>query len=331
VVRRALAIAAGLVAPSCGTDFESPDQVLDLRILAITADPPEQVARFDVQNPTDVDLVDVEVCGLVADPGDSRRLSWTMTACPRNNDRRCNDPEVPYLEIGFGTIDDPDEAPAPVELCAVIPAGAQLLQVLEAAVSADDLLGFSGVVVAVELMVMPEGGSLDQAVFASKRVLYAPKIPDERVGNRNPTVAGVRGGYQAEPGVRGQDFMMPLTRCADPAARPLPVRPGQRIGLEPIEPDGVRETYVLPTFDGGSREFTENLSYAWYATAGNIGARTTGGPKDGVGVEPELDTTWTAPVEPEVIGDGLDVALWLVQRDERSGLAWFDMCARVEP
>jgi len=118
---------------------------------------------------------------------------------------------------------------------------------------------------------------------------------------------------------------MPLLpgRCESAAAAALTVAPGQEVVLLPVEPEGVRETYVLPTFEGGVRRITENLRYSWLATAGSWSSGSTGGPVDGFGNVPPLDSTWRAPE------DAGDVRLWLVQRDERGGLAWTEYCARV--
>ena len=45
---------------------------------------------------------------------------------------------------------------------------------------------------------------------------------------------------------------------------------GTDVRLTPIEPDGVREEYVVPTLDGSARMFTESLSYQWSASAGGF-------------------------------------------------------------
>jgi hypothetical protein len=99
-------------------------------------------------------------------------------------------------------------------------------------------------------------------------------------------------------------------------AVPLPVAPAQVVTLDPVEPDGVRETYSVPTLDGNVRVFTENLRYSWFATAGDFSDELTGGPTDIFGNEPLLRTKWTAPAE---VGP---VRLWLVVRDERGGTYW---------
>ncbi|HEX6659678.1 MAG TPA: hypothetical protein VF065_16420, partial [Ilumatobacter sp.] len=101
-----------------------------------------------------------------------------------------------------------------------------------------------------------------------------------------------------------------------PAEMPLEVARGEQIEIEPVESPTVRETYVVPTFDGGSRTFTENLRYSWAATGGNFSDRITGGAKDIFGNEPLLRTRWRAPREPGTI------RMWIVQRDERGGTSW---------
>jgi hypothetical protein len=109
------------------------------------------------------------------------------------------------------------------------------------------------------------------------------------------------------------------------------VSPGERVTLLPREPDGAREAYVVPTFDGGSRSFTENLRYQWLATTGDFSRNNTGGELDVAGNSPPLDTRWLAPDDPDEVGGGLEVRMWIVQRDERGGQAWYDSCARVLP
>ena len=44
-----------------------------------------------------------------------------------------------------------------------------------------------------------------------------------------------------------------------------------------MPPEGVREDYVVPTFDGGSRMFTESLTYQWLAGDGEWSRSRTGG------------------------------------------------------
>jgi hypothetical protein len=93
----------------------------------------------------------------------------------------------------------------------------------------------------------------------------------------------------------------------------------------------VREEYIVPTFEGGSRRFTETLRYRFFATAGKWSKGESGGSRDISGSLPTLDTTWTAPSKPELVGSGLDVSLYIIQRDERGGQSWYQSCVRVVP
>ena len=332
--RRAALAALAIAAAACDADFEEPELVVDLRVLGMRADLPEVVTEVDPADPTDVDLAeipDVEVCAMVADPAEQRGLEFAFEMCQTTGSGRCEpnedgeDEDFLVVELGGGAIDDP-EAAAPGEMCTAIPANGSLVAVLQRSVNVDDLAGFGGVAVQVSLRVMPGGGEED--VFAFKRVLYSPLVPADRVANTNPTLEGFA--VAREPtGTRGLDFELPLGRCG--TVEPFLVAPGERVTILPREPEGAREEYVIPTFDGGSRRYTENLRYQWHSTAGAWTRFTSGGEIDTAGNVPPLDTRWTAPDAEEVGGEPLDVRMWIVQRDERGGQAWFESCARVVP
>lgn len=320
-MRRTTLLSILVAAAGCG-DFETPSIVLDLRTLGAIAEPPEVVAPFDPENPEETALQDVQVCLLAADPAESRRLEWNMVACAPAGDGRC-DPQEPFVSAGFGFIDDPEETGA--RGCGTVAAGPGLLAVLEDAVSADSLAGFGGIAVQVEIWVNGVDAPFEEAQFAAKRILYAPQIPAERVANNNPTVERFTYKFAAD----AEPVDLPLGRCGEIA--PVEMAIGDDIEIEPVEPEGVREDYVLPTFDGGVRRITEHLTYAWYATAGEWSRENSGGPRDLAGNQPPLDSTWTAAIDEDAVGAGLDVRLWMVQRDERGGQAWYESCLRVLP
>jgi hypothetical protein len=73
------------------------------------------------------------------------------------------------------------------------------------------------------------------------------------------------------------------------------------------------------------------MTYRFYATHGSWSSGQTGGGRDISGRLPTLDTKWTAPDELEEIGDGLDVTLFIIQRDERGGQSWTQSCVHVQP
>lgn len=318
-------IVIAVLAAGCGK-FEDPAIVIDLRPLAMTANPVEQLIPYDPQHPPDpstIQLAPVTICALVADPGATRQLEYTMTACPESNDDRCPTDE-PSFVIGGGTFDDPEDADAPQIPCAQLDPGPSLFAVIHQAVVDDPLKGFDSIDIQVVMSVNAPGATPDQQVWASKAVRFGAQVPADRTPNHNPSVDEI-------DWLRADTTTGPLTlgRCHDQAA-PLEVAAGEQIHLAPVETPGARETYAVPTFDGGEQHITENLSYDWYAGAGKWDSAHTAGPRDPFGNDPPLDTSWTAPAADE-IGGGLDVPIYIVQRDERLGEAWYESCVHVHP
>jgi hypothetical protein len=323
VVKR-LCLVAAVALGACGS-FEDPQIILDLRYVAMTAEPPEQVFPLDLENPPDsiddLEIEDFTVCARVADPAVERRLDYVMRVCGRTDSRRCDDPERPSFEVARGTIDDPETASEPQLACATVPADAGFLVVLQDALEDDPLAGFSGIDVVVDIEVTPADEG-EAPIFGSKRVRFAAKIPEARLANTNPTVSSI------DIVVEGGDPVpLPLGRCAD-QDEPVHIVRGEQLRLIPVEPEGVREPYVVPTLDGGERSFVETLRYGWYATDGGWTRGETGGERDASGRFPPLDTKWEAPDD---IEEPTEVSLWMVQHDERLGVAWFESCVVVDP
>jgi hypothetical protein len=321
-VRRATVALGAAALAACGS-FEDPEIVLDLRMLAVVVEPPEQVFPIDPDNPTNVELAPFTACALVADPGLERGLSWSLSVCPQATNLRC-DPDRPQFVAAEGRLDDPDTSVPGAQLCATVPGDLRLLDVVRDTLENDNLQGFGGVDINLALTITPDGGTAKDAIFGGKAARFSAKLPAERVANANPTLDRIDVDLDG-----GEPVPLPLGRCVDQAA-PLTIAPGQRLHLMPIEPAGAREVYVLPTFEGGSRTFTENLRYQWLAGAGDWTRGGTGGPRDGAGNPAELDTVWRTP-SAEDVGAGQDVPLWIIQRDERGGTAWFEACVRVRP
>jgi hypothetical protein len=322
VVMSILAALAG-----CG-EFEVRSIVLDLRVLAIQADPPEVVIPVDLENPPEpgeIDIPDIEVCALVADPGASRSLAYVLGACAPTTTSRCDDPERPYAPIARGEVLDPEEAGAPVEICGTLRPDLRLYAVVEDAFLNDALSGFGGLIIQIELIVFPAGESIASGEYAIKRLLLSPELPPGRVANENPSLDDLM--IEIEDGNEpSMPLAMPLGRCND--VEPYVLAAGETINFVPVESEGARQEYVLPTFEGGVRTFTENLTYSWYATAGRWQREISGGPRDVAGNDPPLDSEWHAP---ENLDAPEDVRFWVVQRDERGGLSWYETCVSVQP
>ncbi len=323
---RAAIRAFALVAASTGCNsFANPEVVLDFRMLAISASVPEQVVDVDISDPEPpVELLEQvepsEICVLVADREFDRRLRWDMSVCVLTNDERCNR-DLPRYEIGSGMWNDPEDAPRE-QFCDTIHPDGNLLGVALAAFQNDAFRGLGGIYYGVSVRVGGEADDPAEDLYGAKDLRLMPRIPADIQANINPTLTSLEATLpDAEP------IVLPFGRCLTQTA-PLEVAPGTRIRIMPIEPDGAREPYVVPTTDGSSRMFTESLTYQWLATLGNYSSGRTGGPRDGVGNPAILFTDWVAPDIEDLEGT-TNVDLWVIQRDERLGLTWYESCVRV--
>jgi hypothetical protein len=317
---------------ACG-NFQNPDIVLDLRIESIVAEPANQIVDLTAQSqPSDVlaQLVPTTVCALTSDPSFDGGLSWSMTLCNTATDDRCADKSngsdvSPAFLVGSGAIADPDTTSPEPQLCATIQPDANLAAVLVNSIQTDPLMGLGGANYSIVLEVGDAGVDRSQDQLAEKELQVIPQIPPAVTQNHNPTISSMTAAVDG-----GDPMPMPLVRCADLAetgTTPLTITSEDVVRFTPIEPDGIHEMYVVPTIDGGSQTFTEAISYQWNAGGGSFSSDLTGGPVDLFGNTPPLFTDWT----PDVVSDVTDVPLFVIQRDDRLGEAWFEACLRVTP
>jgi hypothetical protein len=319
---------------ACGS-FQDPDIVVDIRVLALDATVPEQVIDIDLNNPPTADevlpqLVPSTVCALVADPNFDRRMKWSMTLCPSTEDERCIDGDAQEL-LADTITDDPDIAMPEPQMCGTVPVDGNLLGVIAGTLDGDPLHGIQGVDYMVQLRVGGEGGDPNLDLFAAKHLRVAARIPAARTANTNPSIDHLT----VEVGDNDSEMLsppvtLPLGRCVDQTA-PFVVAPEKKVRITPVEPDGVRETYVIPTLDGKSATFTETLTYQWTAGAGEFSTGDSGGPPDLGGNPAPLFTEWHSPSVKDLKGMTMDFPLWVVQRDERLGVHWYESCLRVQP
>jgi hypothetical protein len=162
--------------------------------------------------------------------------------------------------------------------CATIPAGPELLAVVRSTIENDSLGGFGGVDINVAIHAAAPGGAATDAVDLGKAVRFSPRLPAERVANTNPILTEVAAQIDRGNGVE-EPAVVPSGACTTPEFG-LKVPSGADVKFAPRPLDGSAETYVVPTFEGGSRTFTENLRYQWLATAGSFSRGETGGPRD---------------------------------------------------
>jgi hypothetical protein len=312
-------------AAGCGK-FQDPNVVVDLRTLAMRADPPDQVIDVDLTQPIMpaallAQLVPTRVCALIADPGADRRLLWSMTLCSLLSNDRCDD-DGPELLLGMGLSDDPDTTVPEPSMCVTVMPDANLLALLVFIVQGDTLHGLGGIDYGVVLRVGGENGNRDLDQYAAKTLEVSPRIPAARAANHNPTLDRIEASLED-----GTPVALPLGRCVDNPA-PYELLSATKLRLRPIESAGAREVYTVPTLDGHSETFTESLTYQWIVGAGGFSRGSTGGPRDLSGNPPPLFSDFKSPAASDLIGSPL-IPLWIIQRDERLGVQWYESCLRV--
>lgn len=318
---RAAAFVA-VAAAACGS-FEDPSIILDLRAIAAVASPPEQVVDVDPMNPTAVSLAPFSLCAVVADPP-RRQFTWSMTVCPPKRDGRCDEPNAPTVAATDLKIFAEDTVQT--RACATVPGGVALVPVLRQTIEDDSLGGFGGVDLNASIRVAPVGADESEAIYLAKALRVSVRLPAERVANRNPAVSAVEVQLDQGAGLEAP-FSLTFGPCtAGFVGNRVP--PGATIKLTPQPTPDSLEDYVVPTFEGGSRSFTENLRYQWLATGGDWSRGDTGGPRDPAGNPAVISTQWTAP-ELDAGETRRDIDAWLVQRDERGGASWVSMCFAV--
>lgn len=185
----------------------------------------------------------------------------------------------------------------------------------------DPLQGLGGEEYDVVMRIGGVGADPSLDLYAAKALNVAPLDPPGRTPNANPYLnvidASVNGGSAAA---------VAFGRCIDQAT-PQDVPSGGDVRLTPVEPPGIHQVYTLPLVDGTFETFTESISYQWSAGGGSFSQDTSGGPPDAFGNTPPIYSDWTAPT----VNAPTRVPLWVVQRDERLGVAWYQMCFEVVP
>jgi hypothetical protein len=292
----ALSVAAVAAMVGCSFDFDSPSEVVDLRTLAIQADPPEILVTGAIPP--------VTLRALVVDPRDAdREVTASWQACGTTTEHRCA--EAPFaLDLGGGTASLP-----------VLEARLEVTrELLESVQRLDTLMGFGGLPITVELAVDAGDGGAEVSI---KQVIAQAFLPEGTAPNENPSV----------PELLRADLVWPDDVVWPEDEVPV-VAPGTELAVEPRAIEGDAETYSVFRFDLQVQELDEYLSYRFFASAGAWNRAETGGPPDAITAETTLASRWTAP--DEAPADGAPVRLWVVVRDGRGGIAWATREVRVE-
>jgi hypothetical protein len=239
-------VLVALLLAACTPDFEAASEVIDLRVLAVQAEPPE--AQFDVDAKT-VDPVHVRV--LAVDPRDPSPITLRAGLCPPTDSRRCD--EVPPLDLG-------------TSLSLEMTVTAESDYVLDAK-TADDLKGLGGIRVQYSFSV--DHKNPGHAVYGSKVLIYSPR---GGTPNHNPSMTGVRLSRAGEK--FGDDV-----KAGDKLQLPRDVE----IGLRPLLAEGASEQYTTTDLRGNPVTLPEYLRYSFFvAPEAEVDRDTADEPIDGV-------------------------------------------------
>jgi hypothetical protein len=270
---------------ACTPNFQSQGEVVDLRVLAVQAEPPE--AQFD----PDAGTVEPVKLTVLAVDGARRDAGATLTAriCGATDSGLCD--EGPSIAAETLTRDGGDVFTATLVLPQAV--------VFEAA-DASDLRGFDGVRVQYSFSI--DDGDDAGPQTGEKVIVYSQKTDAGLLGhpNHNPILAGAKL-VQPDGGTQTVADGQPLSAAAEVA-----------LGLTPILPRDQIETYQTLDLRGNLITLPEFPAYSFYTTGNaEFDNDTASEPVDGGAAPPQGLTRFTAHA-----GAG---TMWIVVRDGRGG------------
>jgi len=319
-----LAIAAlgGLALAACGT-LDSAGLVHDLRLLAIRADPADQVFQIPLDPQSGglflddggispaaaaalatIQVKPITVTALVADPhGAGRAIHYQYSVCAvLDDDGRC-DPSAPQSQVLDEGLFTPDGGWGELRTTFT-----PSLALLGTAVQRDAYHGFDFLPVPVQLALTTP----DDEVVGIKRLVFTVVFQGQAVPtpNQNPFLPAVD--------LDGQVW----------SASAAPTLPGRR-GYEvaPVIPTAAEETYTREKFDGSALTFQESWRDDFFATAGGWSSLSGGGQSNLTGNAAPTDSTWT----PKADDGPQPVTFFVVVRDGRGGTGWAVRSALFAP
>jgi len=336
----ALVVAAGTTT-ACGFTFERSSEIIDRRIIAIRAEPPELVGD-GTPLPTDV-----EVTALVVEPGTG------LGAPPSGIDvtwRRCSQFLGSLLgETSDGGRCDAEDArtllqqgPSSIgEIRLTVPVPPETSGVL-------DSLASQNAPASIHLNAQLDLPSNDPAkawLFGFKRIVLSPNLPAGRPANRNPRLSGVlfdgklwepdvpmpvEGPFEPEDGQAGGDCGDGETTSVFRNGDPPQVVQACAHKVQPLFDPGEAEPYRVQAFDGTIVDLNERLRFAWFTDTGSYNAQNTEmtDSRDGVTLTDPTGNRWNEPADQPPVGTIGRV--WIVVRDGRGGASWVVRYVRFE-
>lgn len=268
-------VAAGQIVGACGDDFSKSSEIVDLRVLAIRADPPE--IEIPLGESFGLSAVDALVVG-----GEGPvTYAWTLCVVPG------------LLQLGVACLDES----AIFEL-GHDPTATVLIPPLDDVLASPELDELfidlsAGFDISVGLTVTDASGKVVDAV----KGLSLTASTDLNV---NPTLDGLTWHVEDD---EGEPLEVPR------GSEPIEVSMTAKIELAAILGDDAVETY-----QGLQGESQEEMLVSWFADAGEYDQeRTSDANPDNGYSPPELDDG----------EDEREVRMWVVLRDGRGGIDWY--------
>lgn len=315
---RALVVLSCAVAAGCGIEFERASEVLDRRVLALSAEPPELVLDGSgAPGP-------VVVRALVGDAGGlDAPVAYEWRTC---------------VPTGAGSSGGYDSAagrcdvttPSTLAAAGTLPLDALALEVAipEPVQQAMRGLAAQGQPISLYVDAQLKLAAEPEALFALKRIVLSPPVPAGRRANRNPRLAAVL--LDGEPWEPGVPRRMKFHACEEKVTAVDPSRRGVNSPtcehrIDPVFDAAEAEPYRVQTFDRNpdgtpaTLDLQERLRFSWFANRGSFSRGNTSQPGslDRETADP-LSTRWREPPEKPTGG----VTLWVVVRDGRGGTGW---------
>lgn len=296
----AVVLAGAAALAGCAPDFLPISLVADLRVLAVTADPPELAPRAGCSpSPLDscygpVTLQATAVVPGLADtpPAAAPEVRWSF--CPFSAGSvagyAC---AVPQCEVDLGagaTLSEPDPVLRAVQCLATLQQGGGLPPGLPSELPARAELLFRARATA--------GGEVREAVYRLGVWRDGPPLlPDgsPQLANRNPAITGVRVGAE----------VLPLPAPAPGATGPAIPR-GARVEVCADLDPALRDDYL----DAAGGRAVEQQVVSFFSTAGRFDFDRANGPSGCVKLEAKDLPAGPTPA-----------LLWVVARDLRGGAA----------
>lgn len=296
---------------ACVGPEDSPGQVIDLRVLGVSVDPPEihttalnpVTQQIDLQKAAIELSVPVEFRALLADPkGEGRELSWALSACAWPGDRRC-DEDANRVALASGKTQAGELAVTIRPGIATTPDGVPLLQKV---FEQDVYKGIGGL--RMPLLLTVSAG--DERIDAQKLMVFNVPLVPGMVPNVNPELPGLT--LDGVPWVEGDE---PAIQGDGPLV------------FQPEDFSALEEDYVVPTYDLQPLALKESWVLSWHADYGRLSPEETGGTDLGGG-EGRHDVEWNPPVRNR---EARRVTITVVVRDGRGGLNWLTRAFQYTP